>query len=109
MIRPPPRSTLFPYTTLFRSYPVPDAAARASRCNRDLACPVSPPLGGGAALPRRLPARFAGRRRRAGRGGRGRGRAARPFASEEVDVVDRVLERRQSRARREHPAAEEAL
>src|SRR2546430_9833470 len=23
MIRPPPRSTLFPYTTLFRSYPPP--------------------------------------------------------------------------------------
>src|SRR5437867_10251081 len=27
MIRPPPRSTLFPYTTLFRS-----ASSRASRC-----------------------------------------------------------------------------
>src|SRR2546422_4442631 len=26
MIRRPPRSTLFPYTTLFRSYPFPSAA-----------------------------------------------------------------------------------
>src|SRR3712207_7460425 len=25
MIRRPPRSTLFPYTTLFRSFPIPDA------------------------------------------------------------------------------------
>src|SRR3989442_2006313 len=29
MIRRPPRSTLFPYTTLFRSAPVIDAAAHA--------------------------------------------------------------------------------
>src|SRR2546426_2664122 len=29
MIRRPPRSTLFPYTTLFRSTPVNDPAARA--------------------------------------------------------------------------------
>src|SRR2546427_3822487 len=28
MIRRPPRSTLFPYTTLFRSHPVPGAVAR---------------------------------------------------------------------------------
>src|SRR5258705_9466669 len=28
MIRRPPRSTLFPYTTLFRSYPRVDSAAR---------------------------------------------------------------------------------
>src|SRR3712207_7226823 len=49
MIRRPPRSTLFPYTTLFRSRP-PQAAARADR----------------RALPgRRLRAR-AGRRARAG-------------------------------------------
>src|SRR5438874_5715621 len=37
MIRPPPRSTLFPYTTLFRSSPAPEprqarlARARAAR------------------------------------------------------------------------------
>src|SRR5436853_5918519 len=31
MIRRPPRSTLFPYTTLFRSERVPRAQARASR------------------------------------------------------------------------------
>src|ERR1041385_9274367 len=29
MMRRPPRSTLFPYTTLFRSVPAADAAARA--------------------------------------------------------------------------------
>src|SRR5205807_4005041 len=38
MIRPPPTSTLFPYTTLFRSYPWrfrqrgPHARSRADRC-----------------------------------------------------------------------------
>src|SRR5690349_22723971 len=37
MIRPPPRSTLFPYTTLFRS-DRPDA--------RDLAAPAAPSPGG---------------------------------------------------------------
>src|SRR2546430_13721497 len=31
MIRRPPRSTLFPYTTLFRSGPIPDDCARADR------------------------------------------------------------------------------
>src|SRR2546427_9397302 len=30
MIRRPPRSTLFPYTTLFRSAPVPKSACRTS-------------------------------------------------------------------------------
>src|SRR5437660_8309098 len=30
MIRPPPRSTLFPYTTLFRSYPYAYASADAT-------------------------------------------------------------------------------
>src|SRR2546429_6839668 len=40
MIRRPPRSTLFPYTTLFRSLPplpasaVPDGPARARQCRR---------------------------------------------------------------------------
>src|SRR5947209_17270117 len=29
MIRPPPRSTLFPYTTLFRSLPAGDSSCRA--------------------------------------------------------------------------------
>src|SRR5436190_11329468 len=38
MLRPPPRSTLFPYTTLFRSPPqmstalTPDHASRAAEC-----------------------------------------------------------------------------
>src|SRR5438067_13799685 len=31
MIRPPPRSTLFPYTTLFRSYTWPTAKTAGSR------------------------------------------------------------------------------
>src|SRR5438477_9472345 len=31
MIRRPPRSTLFPYTTLFRSYPLAVAAGAAAR------------------------------------------------------------------------------
>src|SRR5438874_10495803 len=31
MIHPPPRSTLFPYTTLFRSPARPDGASRANR------------------------------------------------------------------------------
>src|SRR3712207_8267444 len=30
MIRRPPRSTLFPYTTLFRSYPSPERQARSA-------------------------------------------------------------------------------
>src|SRR5438874_10675346 len=38
MIRPPPRSTLFPYTTLFRSpnpfYPAYGAGARAAGCEQ---------------------------------------------------------------------------
>src|SRR5215210_8777730 len=34
MIRRPPRSTLFPYTTLFRSRPAPARGRRSSRCSR---------------------------------------------------------------------------
>src|SRR5688572_32535120 len=34
MIRRPPRSTLFPYTTLFRSRRPPSAAGPASTCRR---------------------------------------------------------------------------
>src|SRR5215204_7287448 len=34
MIRRPPRSTLFPYTTLFRSCPPRPAPPRAGRCTR---------------------------------------------------------------------------
>src|SRR3712207_8366249 len=34
MIRPPPRSTLFPYTTLFRSSPSPTAARYGRRVRR---------------------------------------------------------------------------
>src|ERR1035438_10885226 len=42
MIRPPPRSTLFPYTTLFRSHsPSHEANARALR-QRLMSVPISP-------------------------------------------------------------------
>src|SRR2546429_1226648 len=51
MIRRPPRSTLFPYTTLFRSLPpvCPHALpARSSRVARaPLPCPRSPAYGSG--------------------------------------------------------------
>src|SRR5947209_13441561 len=60
MIRRPPRSTLFPYTTLFRSnggHPAPGPAADAVR--RRVAHPAGPDLGGAGA---------------AGRGGVGRDR-----------------------------------
>src|SRR2546430_8946653 len=64
MIRRPPRSTLFPYTTLFRSEPCRADRARAGRgAGR-------PPGDGGGALARRLG-------RGAGRGSRRRGDARR--------------------------------
>src|SRR5260370_25121476 len=46
MIRRPPRSTLFPYTTLFRSFPVCDRAVaqRGSRLGRG-GYMLSPPSG----------------------------------------------------------------
>src|SRR5256885_4135426 len=37
MIRRPPRSTLFPYTTLFRSCP---ASSRGLRCRAGSSCPI---------------------------------------------------------------------
>src|SRR3712207_7154702 len=69
MIRRPPRSTLFPYTTLFRSCsprsarPCPArrrAAPRASR-RAPTACGGPRPLGGGSRGPRRAPRRAPGR------------------------------------------------
>src|SRR5256885_8362804 len=36
MIRPPPRSTLFPYTTLFRSFGSYDACTHLADADRDL-------------------------------------------------------------------------
>src|SRR5258706_9083058 len=47
MIRRPPRSTLFPYTTLFRSRPRPGERDRAAA---DRHCRVALPLGGAAAI-----------------------------------------------------------
>src|SRR2546422_3260288 len=40
MIRRPPRSTLFPYTTLFRSHPDHEAAAPHVRYDRQLGFPA---------------------------------------------------------------------
>src|SRR5947208_4423572 len=37
MIRRPPRSTLFPYTTLFRSYPAPESAGLGVHLTLDMA------------------------------------------------------------------------
>src|SRR2546422_3733694 len=39
MIRRPPRSTLFPYTTLFRSVELPSARSGAPVCHCHLLCP----------------------------------------------------------------------
>src|SRR5438874_9175610 len=54
MIRPPPRSTLFPYTTLFRS---PDSARNAVRAlERDerLGVPIAQAVEMGASLPAQM-------------------------------------------------------
>src|SRR5256885_15768994 len=51
MIRRPPRSTLFPYTTLFRSVPLRSAAPRAAAPASAPPSPVqpaTPPTGAGA-------------------------------------------------------------
>src|SRR5437762_9649966 len=45
MIRRPPRSTLFPYTTLFRSWPDPVAAAASLRQERAPRLPAAPGKG----------------------------------------------------------------
>src|SRR6266436_3453506 len=39
MIRPPPRSTLFPYTTLFRSLCAEPPANRRAQLRKSTACP----------------------------------------------------------------------
>src|SRR5258708_15213730 len=43
MIRRPPRSTLFPYTTLFRSPPSPRSAPRPGAAARSRACARAAP------------------------------------------------------------------
>src|SRR2546422_6569113 len=60
MIRRPPRSTLFPYTTLFRSRPEADLRGRARDERRGAGFRVQP---GGAASPRRAEAAAAPRHR----------------------------------------------
>src|SRR2546421_7167177 len=75
MIRRPPRSTLFPYTTLFRSAEPDDAAPPADEPVAPAAAPQPPPT-----RPGRRPAAAGtsavagGRRLRGGRGGRERTR-----------------------------------
>src|SRR5947208_5426092 len=44
MIRPPPTSTLFPYTTLFRSSPPPSGPPRSCSCKWEV-LPPAPPSG----------------------------------------------------------------
>src|SRR5207253_5826338 len=46
MIRPPPRSTLFPYTTLFRSYPCSPCGCRPRVSQRPPARSVTVRAGG---------------------------------------------------------------
>src|SRR5437868_13052301 len=41
MIRRPPRSTLFPYTTLFRSHRPTPSLASAGRCRRSPRCRIA--------------------------------------------------------------------
>src|SRR5256885_8624201 len=52
MIRRPPRSTLFPYTTLFRSAQFPAAARRRSSAERLIF--LQPPSSGGPGMSDRL-------------------------------------------------------
>src|SRR2546422_8554821 len=71
MIRRPPRSTLFPYTTLFRS---PEDASHALLGRREHGQPVRPTLGDGEVLERVEIARR-GHRADGGHGCRKRGRS----------------------------------
>src|SRR2546425_8149256 len=48
MIRRPPRSTLFPYTTLFRSRKRSPPPRRSARCRDDAATPPPAPASGSA-------------------------------------------------------------
>src|SRR2546427_13099956 len=66
MIRRPPRSTLFPYTTLFRSQAAPPSVANRSRSARALS--VSAPGRDAAFLPPAGPARAPPGRQRRDRG-----------------------------------------
>src|SRR5690606_39597588 len=73
----PPRPTLFPYTTLFRSVPAPAATARGR--DRPAAAP-RPAAPGAAPRPPRARARVSGCAAAPARGGwRGTGRPLRPL------------------------------
>src|SRR3712207_7957914 len=60
MIRRPPRSTLFPYTTLFRSVPAASRAPRQPLVDRD-GVHVTVTVGHAASVSRRSPAQARGR------------------------------------------------
>src|SRR5256885_8249132 len=68
MIRRPPRSTLFPYTTLFRSEPVPQVDLRQRRLRTThLGCPPGPRrCRRGGPPPRRVVGRGEGQAQEAG-------------------------------------------
>src|SRR2546427_7931875 len=51
MIRRPPRSTLFPYTTLFRSRPILAARLRASKLPKPVICTLEPFFNSEAMMP----------------------------------------------------------
>src|SRR3712207_8802821 len=55
MIRRPPRSTLFPYTTLFRSLPLARGAARAHRPRRRVLAVTRRHIGAGGRAARGAP------------------------------------------------------
>src|SRR5688572_31151744 len=46
MIRPPPRSTLFPYTTLFRSFPGDMVTVAGNAAARNGELPIAPGVAG---------------------------------------------------------------
>src|SRR2546430_7688553 len=52
MIRRPPRSTLFPYTTLFRSTPSSPTSSDPRRARRSSATPPAPGASGNGSSPR---------------------------------------------------------
>src|SRR3712207_8115374 len=60
MIRRPPRSTLFPYTTLFRSRDRPDRDPGRAQIDQDVGDPARAPRGTSGPDQRRAPVRMDG-------------------------------------------------
>src|SRR3712207_6894099 len=59
MIRRPPRSTLFPYTTLFRSFSLPTTAFSASRFGASYHSAIAASTGGRVGQPNQAPSPLA--------------------------------------------------